>query len=255
MLDELQSFIIHESTIRMSSQLNDQQLGRLIRHFYLYISTGQTPDAEKNLAVSIIFNEWRLRYDIDKQQYETVCQKRSVAARKGLAKRWERTDDNAMKTNEDHAVTINTENGIDMTSTEDCTNTSSTENGCDMTPDSANDSYTTHKIANDSNAMQTIANIADNDSNSDYDSKKETSPEGEAKKKISLTRTPTVEARKNDFYKSMVPYAEQYDREMLNDFFQYWTELDKRLRRMRFEMQKTWETGKRLATWERRQNK
>ncbi len=227
-LDEMQSFIIHESTIRMSAQLNDQQLGRLIRHFYLYISTGQTPDAEKNLAVSIIFNEWRLRYDIDKQQYATVCQKRSVAARKGLARRWERTDDNTVTPDKEERIdTPKIEKEIDMPIK---------ENGCEMTPNSANDSKTTLEIANDSNTLQTIANIADNDSDSESESKKETSPEGEAKKRVSLTRTPTVEARKSDFYQSMVPYAEQYDREMLNDFFQYWTELDKRRRHMRFEM-------------------
>ena len=61
------------------------------------------------------------------------------------------------------------------------------------------------------------------------------------------------ESRMNDFYQSILPYVELYDREMLNNFFQYWTELDKRQQRMRFEMQKTWETGKRLSTWARKQ--
>ena len=79
--------------------------------------------------------------------------------------------------------------------------------------------------------------------------KKETSPYGESKKKISLSLSRTPEERMQEFYESMVPYASQYDREMLNDFYQYWTELDKRRRRMRFEMQKTWEIGKRLACW------
>ena len=34
---ETQSFIIHESTIRMSSLLSDEELGRLIRYFYMYL--------------------------------------------------------------------------------------------------------------------------------------------------------------------------------------------------------------------------
>ena len=100
--------------------------------------------------------------------------------------------------------------------------------------------------------MQSIAKIADNDI--DYDTnKKEISPSGETKKKVSLASSPTLEKRKSDFYQSMVPFASLYDRDMLNDFYQYWTELDKRRRHMRFEMQKTWETGKRLSTWSRKQ--
>ena len=73
---ETQSFIVHESTIRMSSLLSDEELGRLIRHFYLYTENGLTPDDEPNLAVTIIFNEWMLRYQSDKEQYETVRQQK-----------------------------------------------------------------------------------------------------------------------------------------------------------------------------------
>ena len=102
--------------------------------------------------------------------------------------------------------------------------------------------------------MQSITKITDNDNDIDYDiNKKEISPSGETKKKVSLASAPTLEKRKSDFYESMVPFADLYDREMLNDFYQYWTELDKRRRHMRFEMQKTWETGKRLSTWSRKQ--
>ena len=214
---ETQSFIVHESTIRMSSLLSDEELGRLIRHFYLYTENEQTPDDEPNLAVTIIFNEWLLRYKSDKEQYETVRQQKSEAGRKSMAKRWKHEEDYTEKTEDSTAIT------------ED--NTAITEDNTDK---------------------QAITKITESDSDS---KKKETSPKGEAKKKVSLPPSPTLETRKNEFYQSVVPYAEQYDREMLNDFYQYWTELDKRGRRMRFEMEKTWETGKRLATWARRERK
>ena len=58
-----------------------------------------------------------------------------------------------------------------------------------------------------------------------------------------------IEKGKMKFIETMAPYANKYDREMLNDFFRYWTELNPSHTKMRFEMQKTWETGKRLATW------
>jgi hypothetical protein len=38
---------------------------------------------------------------------------------------------------------------------------------------------------------------------------------------------------------------------MLLDFFYYWTEPNKSQTKMKFEMQKTWDTARRLRTWER----
>ena len=254
---ENQSFIIHESTIRMSSLLSDEELGRLIRQFYLYAGQGEVPDEEPNLAVAIIFNEWRLQFDYDKEQYASACQKRSEAGRKGLAKRWQKTDataddlcidndnDNTLAEKDNHAPSTTAENNSALlAANEDNTTLLAT----------AEDNSVTSGIANDSNAMQSIAKITDNDNDIDDDiNKKEISPNGETKKKVSLASSPTIEKRKSDFYESIVPFADLYDREMLNDFYEYWTELDKRRRHMRFEMQKTWETGKRLSTWSRKQ--
>ena len=254
---ENQSFIIHESTIRMSSLLSDEELGRLIRQFYLYAGQGEVPDEEPNLAVAIIFNEWRLQFEYDKQQYASACQKRSEAGRKGLAKRWQKTDataddlcidndnDNTLAEKDNHAPSTTAENNSALLAT--------AEDNATLLA-TAEDNSVTSGIANDSNAMQAIAKITDNDNDIDDDiNKKEISPNGETKKKVSLASAPTLEKRKSDFYESMVPFADLYDREMLNDFYQYWTELDKRRRHMRFEMQKTWETGKRLSTWSRKQ--
>ena len=264
---ENQSFIIHESTIRMSSLLSDEELGRLIRQFYLYAGQGEVPDEEPNLAVAIIFNEWRLQFEYDKQQYTSACQKRSEAGRKGLAKRWQKSgapaddlctdndNDNALAEEGNQAPSATAENNTTpLAVAEDHAAPLAVSENHSALVAVAEDNTATSVIANDSNAMQSIAKIADNDNDIDYDiNKKEISPNGETKKKVSLASAPTLEKRKSDFYESMVPFADLYDREMLNDFYQYWTELDKRRRHMRFEMQKTWETGKRLSTWSRKQ--
>ena len=274
---ENQSFIIHESTIRMSSLLSDEELGRLIRQFYLYAGQGEMPDEEPNLAVAIIFNEWRLQFEYDKQQYASARQKRSEAGRKGLANRWQKSDDpaddlctdndndNALAEEDNHAQSPTAEDNTAPLATVDENSAllAVTEDNSTLLAVSeddfalvavAEDNTTPFGIANDSNAIQSIAKIADNGIDIGYDiNKKEISPNGETKKKVSLASSPTLEKRKSDFYQSMVPFASLYDREMLNDFYQYWTELDKRRRHMRFEMQKTWETGKRLSTWSRKQ--
>ena len=263
---ENQSFIIHESTIRMSSLLSDEELGRLIRQFYLYAGQGEVPAEESNLAVAIIFNEWRLQFEYDKQQYTSACQKRSEAGRKGLAKRWQKAEapaddlcidndnDNTLAEEDNQAPSATDEdNAAPLATTDDAAAPLAVAEDNTAMHATADDNTATSDIANDSNAMQAIAKIADNDNDIDDINKKEISPSGETKKKVSLASSPTLEKRKSDFYQSMVPFASLYDREMLNDFYQYWTELDKRRRRMRFEMQKTWETGKRLSTWSRKQ--
>lgn len=76
---------------------------------------------------------------------------------------------------------------------------------------------------------------------------------GEQKKARSL------EDRKTEFGVSLKPYTQEfggkYPREMISDFFRYWSEANRSQTRMRFEMEKTWEVGKRLATWASRDRK
>ncbi|WP_321437136.1 DUF4373 domain-containing protein [uncultured Bacteroides sp.] len=56
-------------------------------------------------------------------------------------------------------------------------------------------------------------------------------------------------SRRDNFYNSLVPFTEKYSKDMIRSFFDYWSELDRTERKMRFEKQTTWELGKRLATW------
>lgn len=85
------------------------------------------------------------------------------------------------------------------------------------------------------------------------------------KKEIKETPTPdgvggkkdaavaATNARKEDFRKSLIPYVETYGREMIRAFFDYWTEKNRSCTKMRFELEKTWETARRLATWSNRE--
>lgn len=58
--------------------------------------------------------------------------------------------------------------------------------------------------------------------------------------------------RKQKFKEELDAYMQSYPADMLRDFFDYWTEMNKSKTMMRFEQQKTWETRLRLATWARR---
>ena len=78
---------------------------------------------------------------------------------------------------------------------------------------------------------------------------KGTTPDGVAKKDAAIAATLS---RKKHFYDSLVPYVEKYGKEMIREFFDYWTETNKSRTKMRFEQQPTWETALRLATWANR---
>lgn len=78
---------------------------------------------------------------------------------------------------------------------------------------------------------------------------KETTSDEVVKKDAAIAATLS---RKKQFYDSLVPYVEKYGKEMIREFFDYWTETNKSRTKMRFEQQPTWETALRLATWANR---
>lgn len=59
----------------------------------------------------------------------------------------------------------------------------------------------------------------------------------------------TIDSRKNDFAESLKPFIEKYGREMIREFFLYWTEPNQKKQKMKFELQETWSLERRLNTW------
>ncbi|MBO4851235.1 MAG: helix-turn-helix domain-containing protein, partial [Prevotella sp.] len=64
-------------------------------------------------------------------------------------------------------------------------------------------------------------------------------------------QTENLEERRLQFLASLTPYHERYGQEMVTQFGDYWTEPNHSLTKMRFELQRTWSTKLRLATWAR----
>ena len=65
------------------------------------------------------------------------------------------------------------------------------------------------------------------------------------KKKVSLT----IEQRKEDFLNDVRKYTSDYPSTILNDFFSFWTEPSQSGTKMRFELERTWDTKRRLRRW------
>lgn len=66
----------------------------------------------------------------------------------------------------------------------------------------------------------------------------------------------SIEERKKEFAEELREFLEKYGKDMLNDFYKYWTEHNNKGRKMRFEMSKNqpFNIGRRLVTWKRKQD-
>ena len=91
------------------------------------------------------------------------------------------------------------------------------------------------------NATQTQADPNNNDNNENNN--------------IYIYADEKLTSREDIFKKSVEPYLQKYGREMCNDFYMYWTEPNKSKTKLRFEMQKTWDVGRRLVTWSKNNQK
>lgn len=80
---------------------------------------------------------------------------------------------------------------------------------------------------------------------------KEEPPKGGKKKGTLSSSSPKVlmQERKVKFIESLDTYTDAYGKEMIEAFISYWTEPNKSLTKMRYELERTWDTERRLATW------
>lgn len=83
----------------------------------------------------------------------------------------------------------------------------------------------------------------------------EFAPKKANQEKKQSTKSKPIDERKTEFVESVRPFLDRYESEMLNEFAGYWTEPNKPKTKMRFEMQQTWDTSRRLANWAKTNDK
>lgn len=59
----------------------------------------------------------------------------------------------------------------------------------------------------------------------------------------------TLEERKSEFVDTLKPYLETYGKELLNDFYFYWSATSVKGRKMKFEKEQSWNLEARLRNW------
>lgn len=69
-------------------------------------------------------------------------------------------------------------------------------------------------------------------------------------KKLKEVKKGIIE-RKSQFKELLTPFLENYSKDLLNDFYSYWTEHGVNDRKMRFEKEKSFSLERRLQTWKK----
>ena len=80
----------------------------------------------------------------------------------------------------------------------------------------------------------------------------------ENKLKENIVVAPTLKSfkqfSKTDFTNEIQPFLQEFGKELCNQFFSYWTEKSAS-GKMKFQLEKTWDTKRRLDTWKRNDEK
>lgn len=80
----------------------------------------------------------------------------------------------------------------------------------------------------------------------------------ENKLKENIVVAPTLKSfkqfSKTDFTNEIQPFLQEFGKELCNQFFSYWTEKSAS-GKMKFQLEKTWDTKRRLDTWQRNEDR
>ena len=58
-----------------------------------------------------------------------------------------------------------------------------------------------------------------------------------------------IEKIQKDFYQSLTPFVKEFGRDTLREFYEYWSEPNKSKTKIKFQLEKTWDTRLRLLRW------
>lgn len=71
-------------------------------------------------------------------------------------------------------------------------------------------------------------------------------------KTMKVDKEQEMKSRERRFYNELIPFVNTFGREMIREFYDYWSEPNKSHSKMRFEQERTWDLARRLQTWEKR---
>lgn len=211
MAKDKKGFILYADQKELFEQLSDEKAGQLIKHILKYVND-ENPTSD-DLIINLAFTPIKQQLKRDLIKFENKKKKASGAGVLGNLKRWHKDlYDKVVK----EEIDINEALSI-------------ADNRKVSQPDKT--------------SSQSIANIAVNDTVTVNDTVNDND------KVIVKDNKKNIEERKADFKKSLTPFLEGYGKELLIDFFEYWTEHGENDKKMRYEKEKSFGIKRRLSTW------
>lgn len=74
-------------------------------------------------------------------------------------------------------------------------------------------------------------------------------------KKDSISKEIVLSKIQKEFYDHLKDFVDDFSKETLREFYNYWSEPNKSKTKIKWQLQKTWDTKRRLQTWERNESK
>lgn len=211
--------IFYKSHFDNIRDLSDSELGQIFRA----CMTGETGAMSMHVKMAYTFLSSQIKRDSDK--YVEILEKRRAAGRMGGAPKGNK---NAQK----YISQEDSENKQNKQKVEKTNKTSKTSNNINI---NSNSNSNINSNTNNNKSTNVDINLVCTENATDVAENKEKS----------------LQKRKSDFEHSLIPFLGTYTSEQLREFAEYWTEPNKSHTKMRYELERTWDTARRLAYWDR----
>jgi len=76
----------------------------------------------------------------------------------------------------------------------------------------------------------------------------QTNNEGNTNKSKSKVKD-IIDISQKNFYQTLIPFVDKFDKKTIREFYEYWSEPNKSGTKIRWQLEKTWDTEKRLTRW------
>jgi len=205
--------LVYSDWMKKFESLSDEEAGRLAKHLFRYINDLNPTAPDRITELSFIDIELTLKRDLKK--WEHTIEGKSMSGRIGNLKRW-------------HPGLYQKYLLKELTIEQ-----------CESIAQRQITSQTEEKDRITDNIVANIAvNVNDNVNVNDINNIEGVKP------------TPkTLEERKIIFRDSLIPFVEKYSKVTVRAFYDNWSESSPKGKKMKFEMQKTFDISLRLAKW------
>lgn len=220
-MNERDSFVFYREWYEIVTNCDERTQLSMYRAIMDYVFLGTLPT---DPALQLVFPLIKIRLDSDSAKWADVKEKR----RQAINSRWEKHKSIQMNTNEYKCIQTDTK---------------------EYKP-----------IQADTNDTVYVNVYGYKDTNVSMDTiEKEISLTRDKEKEVAtVVATPAkggVDEKIKAFYDELIPYVSVYGKEMVRDFFEYWTEKNESGTQFRKQREKTWNTSRRLRMWAKQENK